>query len=93
MASQTTSSNFERWALVLGATFGTLPLALLGSAALARFLPLSPDARFATGFALAIPLWVSAMCVALLARRGSRALYVCLAASAALAALVFGIAH
>jgi hypothetical protein len=91
MASRTTS--FDSWALVLAATLGTLPIALLGSAALARFLPLSADARFATGFGLAIPFWVAAMCVALLAKSGSRALLVCLAATAALVALVFGIAH
>lgn len=93
MGSRTTNSSFDTVALVLAATLGTLPLALLGSAALARFLPLSADARFATGFGLAVPLWVSAMCVALLARSGTRALLVCLAATAALAALVFGIAH
>jgi len=93
MASHTARSTFDGWALVLAATLGTLPIALLGSAALARFLPLSADARFATGFGLAIPLWVAAMCVVLLARSGSRALLMCLAASAALAALVFGITY
>jgi len=93
MASPSTGSSFDSGALVLAATLGTLPIALLGSAALARFLPLSAEARFATGFGLAIPLWVAAMCVALLARCGRRALYVCLVASAALAAVVFGVAH
>ena len=93
MASSNANSNFESWALVLAVTLGTLPVALFGSAALARFLPLSADARFATGFGLAIPLWVAAMCVALLARSGTRALLICLASSAALAALVFGVAH
>jgi hypothetical protein len=93
MASPATSSRFDTAVLVLAATLGTLPIALLGSAALARFLPLSADARFATAFGLAIPLWVAAMCVALLAKSGTRALLVCLAASATLAALVLGIAH
>lgn len=70
---------------------GSLPVALLASAALARFLPLSPDARFAIGFALAIPAWVGVMCVTLLAESGLRALLVCAGLGAALAGLVYGI--
>jgi hypothetical protein len=78
---------------VFAATVGTLPLALLTSAALARFLPLSADARFASGFGLVIPLWVVAMCGVLLVRSGTRALLVCTGATALLAVLVFGISH
>ena len=77
--------------LVLSVTLGTLPVALLASAAVARFLPVSADARYAAGFGLAIPLWQLGMCVALLARRGASVLGVCFTLSAALAALVFGI--
>lgn len=91
MSRRTTSSRADLWALVLASTLGTLPVALLSSALLARFLPVSADARFAIGFGLAIPLWVVAMCVALLARRGSQALWLCLGASALLAAAVLGV--
>jgi hypothetical protein len=83
--------RLDRALLVLAITLGTLPIALFGSAAAARFLPLSDDARFATAFALAIPLWVAAMLVALLAKSGSRALGVCIGVSCALAALVLGV--
>lgn len=85
--------RLDRALLVLAVTVGTLPIALFGSAAAARFLPLSEDARFATAFALAIPLWVAAMLGALLARSGARALAVCIGVSCALAALVLGIGH
>jgi predicted permease len=74
--------------LALSVTFGTLPIALLLSAALARYLPLSDDARFALGFASSIPLWVSIMCVALLAKTGARALAGCVTASLLLALLI-----
>jgi hypothetical protein len=93
MASRTVSARVDLWALVFAATLGTLPVALLSSALLARFLPVSADARFAIGFALAIPLWVTAMCVALLARRGTRALYICLGVAAVLAVLILGVPH
>lgn len=91
MANRTIVSRADLWALVLASTLGTLPVALLTSALLARFLPVSADARFAIGFALAIPLWVTAMCVALLARRGTRALWLCLGATALLALLVLAV--
>jgi hypothetical protein len=92
MAEVARRGRLDTALLVLATTFGSLPIALLTSAALARFQPLSPDARFATGFGLAIPLWVSVMCVTALARSGARALLVCAAISAALAGLVFGVA-
>ena len=85
--------RLDRALLVVAVTLGTLPIALFGSAAAARFLPLSDDARFATAFALAIPLWVSAMLIALLAKSGARALGVCIGVSCALAVLVLGIGH
>jgi hypothetical protein len=90
-SAPTLRARLGRSALVLGVTLGTLPVALLASAAVARFLPVSADARFATGFALVIPLWQLCMCIALLARRGGTLLTLCGALSLALAALVFGI--
>ena len=81
----------ERSLFVLSVTLGTLPVALLASAAVARFLPSSEDTRFAAAFALAIPLWVSTMSVALLARRGTTVLGVCATLCLLLAALVFGV--
>lgn len=89
--SPTLQVRLGRGALVLGVTLGTLPVALLASAAVARFLPVSADARFAAGFALAIPLWQLCMCIALLARRAATVLTVCGISSLALAVLVFGI--
>lgn len=61
------------WSRIVAAICGTLPAALLASACLARFLPLSEDARFATGFVLAVPIWIALMCSAFLARSGLRA--------------------
>jgi hypothetical protein len=55
-----------------GPLLGTIPLALLASVGLARFLPLREDARFVVGFSLAIPLWVAAMCIAFVVRSGFR---------------------
>jgi len=89
--SPTARALLGRSALVLGVTLGTLPVALLASAAVARFLPVSADARFAAGFALVIPLWQLCMCIALLARRGATVLTVCGMLSLALAALLFGV--
>lgn len=70
----------------LAAVLGTLPPAVLVSACLARFLPLTEASRFAMGFTLAIPLWVTAMCVTFLARRILRAWLWCGALG-----LVFGV--
>jgi len=79
--------------LVFASTLGALPVALLASALLARFLPISADARFALGFGLAVPSWVTVMCLTLLAKSGARALLACLGAGALLAAMLFGIGH
>jgi hypothetical protein len=83
--------RLDAWLRVLASIAGTLPVALLASLCLARFLPLSEDARFALGYTAAIPLWIAAMCVAFLARSGARAWAACLAASALLAAVVYGV--
>jgi hypothetical protein len=75
------------WPRILAAVVGTLPAALLTSACLARFLPLSEDARFAIGFALAIPIWIALMSAGFLARRGALAWAVLVGMSAVLAVL------
>ena len=79
--------------LIATATLGTLPVALLSSACLARFLPLSADARYALAFSTAIPIWLTAMCVIFLARSGKRSALACLVASSALATMVFAVPH
>jgi hypothetical protein len=76
---------------VLAAIAGTLPVAVLASVCIARFAPMSEDARFALGFTAVIPLWVTAMCFAFLARSGARAWAVCLATTGLLAGLVYGV--
>lgn len=76
---------------VLAALVGTLPVAVLASACVARFLPLAEAARFILGFTLAIPLWVTAMCFVFLARSGARAWGFCLGASVLLGALAYGV--
>jgi hypothetical protein len=55
-----------------GSLLGTAPIALLASVALARLLPLDEEPRFVIGFALAIPLWIAAICLALVARSSRR---------------------
>jgi hypothetical protein len=91
MVSQPSRRRLDAACLVIATILGGLSVALLGSATLARFLPVSPDARFAIGFGLVIPTWVSVMCVTLLAKSGLRALLVCAGISAALAGVVFGV--
>jgi hypothetical protein len=84
-------SRADAWLRVLAALAGTLPVALLASACLARFLPLSEDTRFAIGFTAVIPLWVTAMCFTFLARSGTRAWGACIGSSLLFAALVYGV--
>ncbi|WP_437675082.1 hypothetical protein [Sorangium sp. So ce131] len=76
---------------VLAALVGTLPIAVLGGACLSRFAPLAEEARFILGYALAVPLWVGAMCLAFLARSAARAWAVCAAISALLGALAYAV--
>jgi hypothetical protein len=87
------SARLQTVLLIAATTLGSLPVALLASAALARFLPVSADARFAIGFGAAIPSWLTVMCITLLAKQAGRALLMCLAVSGGLAALLFGIGH
>jgi hypothetical protein len=88
MSERSWRARLDGTLLVLSVTVGTLPIALLLSAALARYLPLSDDARFAVGFASSIPLWVSIMCLALLAKTGVRALAWCVGVSLVLTLLI-----
>ncbi len=60
------------------AVIGTLPVALLAGLLAARVVPGSEDVRFAVGHALVIPLWVAGMCLAALARSGTRAWLTCM---------------
>jgi hypothetical protein len=60
-------------AQVVAAVVGTLPPALLGVAGLARLLPLELASRFVWGFVLALPAWITAICLAMLARSARRA--------------------
>ncbi|WP_437293218.1 hypothetical protein [Sorangium sp. So ce426] len=76
---------------VLAALIGTLPLAVLGGVCLARFAPLAEATRSALGFALVVPLWLAAMCVAFLARSAARAWSVCAAIGAVLLALAYAV--
>ncbi|WP_438025469.1 hypothetical protein [Sorangium sp. So ce233] len=76
---------------VLAALVGTLPVAVLAGVCLARFAPLSEGARGTLGFALVVPLWAAAMCVAFLARSAARAWGVCAALSAVLLALSYAV--
>ncbi|AUX48186.1 hypothetical protein SOCE26_097170 [Sorangium cellulosum] len=93
MASQQLSrpARLEAALRALAALVGTLPIAVLGGACLSRFAPLTEEARFILGYALAIPLWVAAMCLAFLARTAARAWAVCAAISVMLAALTYGV--
>lgn len=69
----------------LVAVIGTLPFSVLAGLAIALFLPAPEDVRMALGFALTIPLWVTAMCLAFLDARVWRATLALVASSAALA--------
>jgi hypothetical protein len=91
--SSHTRPTLDTALLVFASTVGALPVALLASALCARFLPVSADARFAVGFGLVVPTWVTVMCLTLLAKSGRRALATCLGIGALLAAVVFGIGH
>lgn len=70
---------------------GTLPAAVLGAMCLARFLPMGEEARFTIGFTLAIPVWVTAMCLTFLARDGKRAWIWCVGLTLVLGGLALGV--
>lgn len=76
---------------VIAALAGTLPAAVLGAACLSRSLPGSGEARVMIGAALAIPLWILAMCTVALARSAARAWLWCGGLALVLGALAYGI--
>jgi len=76
----------QLWARVTAVTIGSLLASLAIGVALARFLPISREARLAIGFFTAAPIWVTAMCVGFLARSGARVWCGFLAVTAALGA-------
>jgi biotin transporter BioY len=76
---------------VLAALVGTLPVAVLGTACLSRFLPAGAEARMAIGAALAIPLWILAMCTVALSRSAARAWLWCGGLALVVGALAYGI--
>ena len=76
---------------VAAALVGTLPAAVLAAICAARFLPLAEETRVVVGLTLAIPLWLTAMCLTSLVRAGRWAWLWCLGATAVLSALGLGI--
>ena len=84
-------ARFDVALRLLVALAGTLPVAVLAGACLARFAPLTEDARFTLGYTLTIPLWVTAMCFAFLARSAARLCVVCAVLGAVLGALAYGV--
>jgi hypothetical protein len=91
MAERAGMSRADATLRVLASLAGTLPVAVLAAVGLARFLPLAGEARFTIGFTLAIPLWVTGMCLVFLARSGARAWAFCLVASVLLGTLAYGV--
>ena len=80
-------------AKVLAALLGTLPASILAAAALARFAPAEEPTRLALGYALALPIWIAAMCLVALVRSGRRAWLLCALATAVAGALALAIPH
>jgi hypothetical protein len=78
---------------VVAALGGTLPAAVLAAICAARFLPLGEEARVVIGLTLAIPLWLTAICLTSLVRTGRWAWLWCVGAAAVLAVLGLGIRH
>ena len=82
------TSRWNAAARTSAALVGTLPDALLASLVLCRFLPLREDRRFAIGFLLAVPLWITGICTVALARSGAFAWLACAIVGALLGLLV-----
>jgi len=73
MASRRPSTYSVGAAQVVAAVAGTLPPAVLVAAGLARLLPLELASRFVWGFSLALPAWIAAICLGMLAESARRA--------------------
>jgi hypothetical protein len=69
-----TVAKLDAALLIAAATLGTLPVVLLVSACMARFLPASADARHALGFSPAVSVWLAAVGIAFSSRSGWRVL-------------------
>lgn len=80
-------------ARVLAALIGTLPASIFTAAAIARFAPAEEPTRLALGYALALPIWIAAMCLVALVRSGRRAWLLCAVAAAVAGALALAVPH
>ena len=87
------SRRLDRMLVVFSSLFGTVPMAVLGSACVARILPLSEEARLAVALTLIIPFWVAATCFVFLVKSAARAVGLCLAVCALFAAIAYGLPH
>lgn len=87
-APSTRAAGWDTALRTVAAMVGTLPVALLVAACLARYLPCSADLRYAAAFVVLIPTWIGGMCAAFLARSGARACVACLGVSVLLAMLL-----
>lgn len=81
--------RFDTLLLVVASIAGTMIIALLLAAALARFLPLEPEDRYAIAFVSLIPSWIGLMCGWFLIRRGVVAMASAVVVSAVLATVVY----
>lgn len=70
--------RIDRALRVGAALVGTLPVAVLSGLLAARLLPGPEDVRFAVGHAMVVPIWIGGMCLAALARSGTRAWIACM---------------
>jgi len=91
MVDGTLSRRVDRPLVVVASLFGTLPMAVLASASVARLLPLSQEARLAVCLTLVVPCWVAAMCSVFLVKSAPRAWGLCFSVSAILAAIAYGL--
>jgi hypothetical protein len=90
MAERVPPRRLDATLRVAAALVATLPVAVLASVVLARFLPFAEAARFTLGFTLAIPLWVGGMCVVFLTRDARRVWLGAFVATLILALVGFG---
>jgi 4-amino-4-deoxy-L-arabinose transferase-like glycosyltransferase len=89
--AESAASRVDAAFRIAASLVGTLPAAVLCAICLARLLPIDEETRFAIGFTLAIPIWVTAMCLAFLARDGRRAWIWCVGLTLVLGALALGV--
>lgn len=80
-------------ARVTAALVGTLGVSLLAVGALAAHLPMAADLRFAIAFFAFVPMWVTAMTLTFMTRRGWLAWLLCVIAMIILAVAAPDAAH